>query len=87
MLSWLRSVRARGAELNSDPIQRELAETLMAAAVDGGLFKEMAVKVFIDMHEWPRSEREVRIAHALNIVKAIRPDLYKEAKAIGFKYA
>jgi hypothetical protein len=74
-----------GAEkLNSDPIQREFAENLICAA-EGGFFQEFAVKLFVDKYGWSQSEKELRLAHALKIVKALRPDLHKEARTIGIE--
>lgn len=78
------TARFRSEKLNADPIQREFADHLIVAA-DGGFFQEMAVKLFIDKYGWSRSEKELRLAHALAIVKVIRPDIHKDAKEIGLK--
>ncbi len=74
----------RREKLDADPIQRELADQLIAAA-DGGIFQQMAVKIFVDKYGWSRSEKELRLVHALAIVKSDRPDIHKDAKEIALK--
>jgi hypothetical protein len=83
-LASLFTARFRSEKLNSDPIQREFAAFLINAA-EGGFFQESALKLFIDKYGWSQSEKEWRLAHALAIVKAIRPDVRKDAKEIGLK--
>ncbi|MDO8877996.1 MAG: hypothetical protein Q8M24_00075 [Pseudolabrys sp.] len=84
--SLLFRARSGGEKLNADPVQREFADELIAAADTGDIFQMYAVKVFVDSRGWSPEDKELRLAHALNIVKVMRPDLYKEAKNIGFKH-
>lgn len=84
LFSSLYAAWVGGRKLNSDPIQREFADNLIAAA-ESGFFQEAAVKLFVDKFWWSQDEKEIRLAHALKIVKALRPDLYREAKEIGLK--
>ena len=84
-LASLFTARFRSGKLDSDPIQHEFADHLKAAA-EGGFFQEAAIKPFVDKYGWSRSEKELRFAHALSIVKATRPDIHKDAKEVGLKW-
>jgi hypothetical protein len=78
--------RFKSGKLNSDPLQREYADLLINAA-EGGIFPEYALKAFVDTYDWKRDDKELRLAHALKMVKARRPDLHKEAVNIAIRFS
>src|SRR5262245_27293938 len=68
-------------ELNREPEQHELAR-LFIDCTEGRRSWE-AIFDFLVPREWSRDERELRITHALSLVKVQRPDLYAEASEYG----
>jgi hypothetical protein len=86
-LGFIRALFAsepRRDELNSDPVQNDLVHQLIEAA-EGSIFQEIAIKDFVDESGWSRPEKELRLAHALAVVRRMRPDVFDTARKIGMR--
>jgi hypothetical protein len=68
-------------KLNREPEQHELAR-LFIDCTEGRQPWE-AVADLVASRQWSRDERELRITHALSLVKLNRRDLYREASLHG----
>jgi hypothetical protein len=68
-------------KLNREPEQHELAQLFIECAE--GRKSWEAIFDFLVPREWPRDERELRITHALSLVKVQRRDLYAIASEHG----
>ena len=68
-------------KLNADPVQQELAGTIIEVAE--GRQHAMDIVRFLKEQGWSRSDQGNRLTHALSMVKVSRGDLYPAAKEIG----
>jgi hypothetical protein len=68
-------------KLNREPEQHELAQLFIDYA-DGRKPWE-AIFEFLEPRQWPRDVRELRITHALSLVKVHRRDVYPQASELG----
>ncbi|HMG78011.1 MAG TPA: hypothetical protein VK591_04960 [Xanthobacteraceae bacterium] len=68
-------------KLNCEPEQHELAQLFIDYADSRKPWQ--AIFEFLEAREWPRDVRELRITHALSLVKVHRRDVYPEASWLG----
>ncbi|HEV2631325.1 MAG TPA: hypothetical protein VGV41_22100 [Pseudolabrys sp.] len=67
-----------------DPVQRRLAELIIEGAQ--GPMGSVVIRTFVLDQNWSASEETDRLAHAVTLVRAQRPDLYHEAAQIAGEF-
>lgn len=68
-------------KLNRKPEQHELAQLFIDYA--DGRVAPQAILDFLEPRRWPRDVRELRITHALSLIKVHRRDVYDRASELG----